>query len=108
MSARTDALLPQSETGKINCLHRSPLGPVATRRAPDNVRTLWKFAAASCRVLPLRGACASSKPGPPIVGADAPRSRADPRRGACIPADDPGAQSLPIPQHSQSEKAARI
>jgi hypothetical protein len=32
MPARTDALMPQPETGKINCVHRSPLRPVATRR----------------------------------------------------------------------------
>ena len=32
MPARTDALMPQSETGKINCVHRSPLWPVVTRR----------------------------------------------------------------------------
>ena len=32
MSARTDALMPQPETGAINCVHRSPLRPVATRR----------------------------------------------------------------------------
>jgi len=25
MSARTDALMPQLETGKINCVHHSPL-----------------------------------------------------------------------------------
>lgn len=43
MSARTHALLPQSETGKINCVHLSPLRPVDTRYMPlCNVATpLW-------------------------------------------------------------------
>src|ERR1700759_4256098 len=32
MLARTYSLVSQAETGKITCVHRSPLCPVATRR----------------------------------------------------------------------------
>jgi hypothetical protein len=36
MSARTDALVSQAETGKMTCVHRSPLWPVATRCMPNH------------------------------------------------------------------------
>jgi predicted RNA binding protein YcfA (HicA-like mRNA interferase family) len=35
---RTDALLSQLETGKINCVHPSLFRPVATRRVPSLTR----------------------------------------------------------------------